>query len=233
MDFLNNEEDPKPAPQAIGQPVPAEPFPFLKLPREIRDFIYYYALVRPGTGPDVEPARICYMHHKASSRHVSDSYWGTEKSTRLFRVNRQVYGEASEVFYSAFPVHFPSTVDRAMVNDTLGVLNVGARRLVRRVGFMLLFRSIPSPFTAKDDSKNERAIEAVTKLLPNIKQVEATIAFIGHDVPDSQVMEVVKRILKILAPFKDSPGLTIRGGGIENNQRSRILNEVREALTCP
>ncbi|KAL8908066.1 MAG: hypothetical protein Q9207_001045 [Kuettlingeria erythrocarpa] len=233
MDFVNNAEDPKPAPKAVVQPVPAQPFPFLKLPREIRDFIYYHALVRPGTDPDVEPARICYMHHKASSRHVSNSYWGTEKSTRLFRVNRQVYGEASEVFYSTFPFHFPSTVDRAMVNGTLGVLNVRARRLVRRVGFMLLFRSIPSPFTAKDDSKNEGAIEAVTELLPNIKQVEATIAFIGHDVPDSQITEVVKRILKILAPLKDIPGLTIRGGGIENKQRSRILNDVREALTCP
>lgn len=206
--------------------VPTQPFPFLKLPRELRDFAYYHALLRPGTGPNVEPTRICYMHHKASSRHVSTSYWGTEKSTRLFRVNHQVYSEASEVFYSTFPFHFPSTIDTAMVNDTLKILNIRARGLVRKVGFMLLIRSIPSPYTPKDDDKNERAFEAVTRILPNITQVEATTAFIGHDVPEWQIMDVVKRILKILAPFKDIPSLTVRGAGIENNQRSRILKEV-------
>ncbi len=50
MEFVENEEALGllgPAELDVVPPVPSEPFPFLKLPREIRDSIYYYALIRP------------------------------------------------------------------------------------------------------------------------------------------------------------------------------------------
>ena len=233
MDFFENEEDQRPAQEEVTQPLPSQPFPFLKLPREIRNSIYYYALVRPGTGPIFEPARICYMHHKASSRHSSTSYWGTENSTRLFRVNHQVYSEVSEIFYSTFPFHFPQTVDIAMIHNTIrDTLPLRARRLIRKIGFMILIRGIPGPFTAKDDDEQRLAFEAVVKLLPNIQRVELSVAFVGHDVPEWQASEVVNRVLKKLGPLKDMPGLTLRGRFNENHQRARIVREVSEALGC-
>lgn len=233
MDFLENEEDKRPAQEEVIQPIPSQPFPFLKLPREIRDSIHYYALIRPGTGPYVEPAHICYMHHKASSRYTSTSYWGTEKSTRLFRVNHQFYSETSEIFYSTFQFHFPQTTDVALVNSTLrDTLPPKARRLIRKLSVTILIRGIPGPFTAKDDDKQRLAFEALGELLPNIQRVEISLAVIGHDVPEWQVIEVVNRVLEKLGPLKDMPGLALRGGLNENNQRARILREVREALGC-
>ena len=96
----------------VAPSVPSQPFPFLKLPREIRDLIYHYAPLR---GPTVTPIAISYMLWILSLT----VYWGTEKSTRLFRTNRQVSTESSEMFYSSFPFHFPQTVDIALVNATL------------------------------------------------------------------------------------------------------------------
>lgn len=227
MDFLENEEDQRPVQDEVAQVVPARSFPFLRLPREIRDFIYYFALIRPGTGPTIEPARICYMHQHASSRHVSTSYWGTEKSTRLFRVNHQIYSEASEIFFSTFPSHFPSTIDIGLVNRSLrDTLNVRAKKLIRRIGFTILIRSLQGPFTAQDDDNRQ------LNLLPNISHIEASVALIGHDVPKWQISKVVNRILRILGPLKDASELTFRGGFNVNKQRSRILEEVREALGC-
>ena len=234
MDFFDIEEDQRPAQEEVTHLVPNPSFSsFLRLPREIRDTIYYYALVRPYTGPYIEPTGICYMHHKPSSRHASKLYWGTEKSTRLFRVNHQVYSEASEIFYSTFPFHFPASIDIALINHTLrDTLNIRARTLIRKVGFMVPIRSIPYSFTPKDDDKRLLAFEAIAKLLPNIRQVEINVALVGHDAPEWQVMEVVNRVSKTFGPLKDLPGLTIYESFNTNNQRARIMKEVRELLGC-
>lgn len=236
MGYSENEEDQQPAQGQVTQPVPSQPFPFLKLPREIRDSIYYYALLRPDTGPEVGPAHICFIHHKPSSRLISPPYWGTEESTRLFRVNHQVYSEASEMFYSTFPFHFPHTINIASVHNALqDTLPPRARRLIRNLGFMILIRGNRKrrgPFTLEDDDKARLAFEAVAELLPNIQRVELGVAIVGHDVPESQVMERVNRVLKKLGPLKDMPGLTLRGFFHDNDQRARIMREIRDALGC-
>lgn len=234
MDFIENEEDRQPARAELTQPAPSHPFPLLQLPREIRDVIYYYALIRPGSGPYVDPARICYMHHSASSPHVSDSYWGTEKSTRLFRVSHQVCNEVTSVFYSTFPFHFPQTIKIAMVHATLrDTLPPRARNLITKVGFMILIRGIANRFHLERDETIRQALQAAVDLLPNVKRVELSLAIVGHDVPEWQITEVVNRAVREASPLKGLPGLSIRGGFNENNQRARIVREVREALGCP
>lgn len=134
MDFFANEEDQRPAQEVDTQPLPSQPFPFLNLPREIRNSIYYYALTNPGKRPNFEPAHICYLDYKASTCNTSASYWGAEKSTRLFRVSHQIYSEAFEMFYSTFQFHFPKTINIALVHKTLrDTLPLRARGLIRNI----------------------------------------------------------------------------------------------------
>ena len=79
--------------------MPPQPFLFLKSPREIRGIIIFLRPLPAGhwTKRDAN----AYLLHEPckSSLNFSLTYWGTEKSTRLFRVNRQVSAEALERFY--------------------------------------------------------------------------------------------------------------------------------------
>ncbi len=235
MQFLNDEEafslsclaEPD-----ISAPVISKPFPFLKLPREIRDSIYNYALIRPNTGRTVSPTHICYVDHKASAM-SSRVYWGTEKATRLFRVNRQVSHEALAIFYSSFPFYFPQWVDVGLVKATLrDTLSARARSLISSIGFMIILTNTSGPFTHSEDEKRRQALEAVVKLLPNVRRVELTLSFVGREVPDYQVKEVVTRAIRITSPLKGIAGLVLRGASNGVAQRKRIIGEVREALNC-
>jgi hypothetical protein len=169
-DFIEGEEAHQPP-----TPVPSQPFPVLKLPREIRNSIYYYALLRPRNGPSVNPTHICYFHPKVPAESASKSYWtpywGTKESTRLFLVNRQISNEALELFYSTYPFHFPQSVDVALANATLrDTLSLWARSLITRIGFMFGLLCTPGPFTVRNEEKARQAMEAVVDLLPNVKR---------------------------------------------------------------
>ncbi|KAL8883256.1 MAG: hypothetical protein Q9192_007312 [Flavoplaca navasiana] len=231
MGFIEDEEDRRHHLDDATLSTSARSFPLLRLPRELRNLVYSHALVRPGSDAYVEPIRVCYMHHKASSRHGSTSYWGTEKSTRLFRVNHQIYNEASEIFYSTFSFNFPPTMVITMVNNTLGVLTDRCRRLIRNIGFTLPFRSVTSRITSKAENRMAQTFVAAARLLPNVTQVEVSIALIGPYIPEHQTTEAVERILETMTPFKAIPVLIIRDGDDENNQHLRILKGIREALT--
>lgn len=209
-------------------PVPFQSFSFLKLPREIRNLIYHYALLRPRTGLAVNPTHICDFHHKVPAdlaiKPFWTPYWGTKKSTRLFLVNQQISNEALEVFYSTFPFHFPQSVVVALVNATLrDTSSSWARSLIVRIGFMFGLFCIPGPFTLRNEEKARQTIEAVMSLLPNVKQIVLTLTFAGHDVPEYQVKEIVARALKIASPLRGFVGLSLKGADYENAQQTQIL----------
>ena len=230
MDLFEDEEDRQHRVNGTTLSTSAPPFPFLRLPRELRDLVYSHALIRPDSGPHDEPTDICYLHHSPSSRHFSTSYWGTEKSTRLFRVNHQIYSEASEIFYATFSFYFPPIMDTTMIHDRVNILNGRCRALIRKIGFMLPFRGVTSTVTSKAENRMAQAFMAATRLLPKVTQVEVNIAIVGPYLPERQIMETVERILEILTLFKDVPRLIIRGGEVENTRPSQILKEVRQAL---
>lgn len=213
--------------------VPSQPFPFLKLPREIRNAIYYYALLRPRNGHSFNPTHICYFYPKVPADSFWTPYWGTEESTRLFLVNRQTSDEALEIFYSTFPFHFPQSVGVALVNATLrDTVSPWARSLITRISFVFGLLCTPGAFTVRDEEKARQAIEAVVDLLPNIRWVVLTLTFAGHDVPEYQEKEIVARALKIASPLRGFAGLSLEGADYEHAQRTRIMREVREALGC-
>ena len=207
-----------------------QPFPFLKLPSEIRDIIYYYAQGQLHSGSSVIPTYICYMNHNSSPPCLSSSYWGTEKSTRLFRVNRQVSAEALEVFYSTFEFHFPQTMKIESIEAIFHhTLNSMARNLMHRVGFGIVIRTVPNRFSLGDEEGWRRIIEVVTSWLPNIKRAELTFSLCGDDVPELQVNQVLARFVRIASPLKGLPYLVIRDAAKEG-QQERIMERVRREL---
>lgn len=239
MDYIEFEESlhllPPPY-QLVPSPVPSQPFAFLKLPREIRDSIYHYALLYDWTGPDVITNHCNFYRREEPFNPLihSRDYWGTEESTRLFRVNRQVSHEALELFYSTFYFHCPSTFTVALVNATIrDTLNLWARSLIRNISFhMNLLCSHRNAFTPGREEERRQSFEAAVKLLPNFKRVELTLCFIGLTVPDYKVKELVAIALRTASPLKDCTGLVLKGNTNETAQRTRIFREVREALGC-
>jgi len=98
------------------------------------------------------------------------------------------------------------------------------------IGFIFILTSTLGPFTYSKEEMRRRALEAVVKLLPNIRRVELTLAIIGREVPDYQVKGVVFRAIRIVSPLRDITSLVLRGANYTNTQRMRIIREVREAL---
>ena len=82
-----------------------------------------------------------------------------------------------------------------------------------------------------DEEERRQGIEAVMKLLPNVKRVGVTLSFVGHAIPEYQVKGLVARALRIASPLRRFDGLVLDGRN-ETTQRVRILREVREALGC-
>jgi hypothetical protein len=241
MQFIDDEEalhDVPPPPgldSAAPSSIPTPPFPFLKLPREIRDSIYYYALLRPDLGPFSPPAHVCHIHDKGSGPR-STTYWGTEKSTRLFRVNRRVSSEASEIFYSSFQFHFLQSADVGLVNATLrDTLTPRARSLIRAVGFNILLRT-SFPTDPQSTEKRRQVLAAVVELLPALEaekaRVELCLGFLGIEVPEGEERKIVDRAVWIAGPLKDVKALVLKGPENENAQRLRIVRDAREALGC-
>lgn len=97
---------------------------------------------------------------------------------------------------------------------------------------MFNIRCQPGPFTVSDEEMRGRAVEAVMGLLLNVKGVELTLCFVGLEVPEWQVKEIVGRALKIASPLRNMRGLVVRGAEDQNAQRTHILREIRQALGC-
>lgn len=149
-------------------------------------------------------------------------YWGMEKSTCLFRVNRQVSAETSEIFYSVFPFQFSQSISIKMVSAILrDTLTPYARSLTRVVMFNVNMRITQGPFPQGDEENRWRALEAVVVL-----------GFAGIGVPNSEEGHVVDRAVKILSPLRGMKALTLKGSVYDNAQRKRIVREVQESMGC-
>lgn len=138
------------------------------------------------------------------------------------------------MFYSSFLFHLLWIVKVAFVNALLrDTLSARVKSLSRNIGFMIIVRSFFGPFTHSDDEKLRQALEAVIKLLPNIRWVElSSSALVGCEVSAYQVTEVVNPAIRIASPLRGISGLVLQRASNENAQRMCILREVREAFGC-
>ncbi|EEQ84127.2 uncharacterized protein BDCG_00932 [Blastomyces dermatitidis ER-3] len=85
---------------------------FVRLPRELRDLIYFYALRPPSNRELIVKTTIESISYKRIWGNEiplvplgygnPDSWSGRKEMTSLMRVNRQLYREASEVLFSDF-----------------------------------------------------------------------------------------------------------------------------------
>src|SRR5947207_6015960 len=85
----------------------------LHLPTEIRIEILYYVLLCPVPSDSNDATKVCLGLNDfeiSVARGTDHRYWGTERMTRLLRVNHQLHAEAEEVLYTSFLFCFPPSM---------------------------------------------------------------------------------------------------------------------------
>ena len=154
-------------------PGSTQPFLFLSLPPEIRNQIYHFA-----------------------SLHTTR---GSEQSTRLFRVNRQVSIESMQVFYSTF--YFQHWIDCIFVHCVLvDTLTPWTKELITTVAFdhRIQLRVADSLETERYNDGRKKAMVTALELLPNVNKITMSLDSNGDEILDSEVPEVVQRILEFI-----------------------------------
>ncbi len=107
-----------------------KPFPFLRLPREIRDVIYGYCL-RADNVVKIRPQRRFIGKHGANPFKPPTS--------GLVGVNRQIYREAVEIMYSSNVFYFGMPSELLIFDQRIGFVN---REQVREIIFWIRFPDV-------------------------------------------------------------------------------------------
>ncbi|KAL9117781.1 MAG: hypothetical protein Q9187_005677 [Circinaria calcarea] len=107
----------------VGRNIDKPTFPFLQLPREIRDQIYLYAL-------------ICTPYANLSPQYM-DSY--RPPTPAICLVNRQLSVEANKILYSRNTVHFEVPDD---IHDCLEAIGSVNKAYVRSISIWFDYRTI-------------------------------------------------------------------------------------------
>ena len=229
MDFVASEEAQHLQPSS--HPVSNPPFAFLQLPREVRDSIYYYAILRTNAGPVVPPPLMRHIQSLQQSATASTFHWETENSTHLFCVSRQISFEARHLCYSSFPFHFPLWIDVGFVNTTIrDTLSPWARGLITKIGFTFSLWCRAAAYSASDERVQRSVAEAVLGLLPNVRSVRVVIWFVDLDVPNYEVEDAVAHALEMVIPLRKAPRLVVVGAGDQNAKQMRLLEGIRDGL---
>ncbi|KAL8830030.1 MAG: hypothetical protein Q9191_001669 [Dirinaria sp. TL-2023a] len=219
-------------------------FPFLKLPREVRYAIYRLVLT---AAPFVSTLNLeketptWWMHHPAWDPDVSKTYLGSEKSTRLFRVNRQIAAEAMDVFYSSFIFNYslPLTYDSKRTASLFRrILSMRVRSLIKKLVLEpTIFMNLnPKKHSTNLVEREKQCIVEVLHWLPNVTHVE--LDFWLHRAPAAKhdASAIVAQVVEIMMPLRKVPTLIIRSfwrTPKSDDQVTRILTGVREALGRP
>ncbi|KAF2491920.1 hypothetical protein BU16DRAFT_98141 [Lophium mytilinum] len=90
------------ASQSLDRDVPLRSR-FLELPTELRLRIYFFSFVDPDIGRRpkyIQRSEVAILSDEFLRNRPG--FWGTEKMTRILRVNKQIHDEALEVLYKEF-----------------------------------------------------------------------------------------------------------------------------------
>ncbi|MCJ1366011.1 hypothetical protein MMC16_005136 [Acarospora aff. strigata] len=200
---------------------------FMTLPLELRQEVYYYALLGPpsyGIPQD-------FIHIETAGSKIYDTYyWGSEQMTRLLRVNRQIHHEAEEVLYTRFQFGFPLYVRTQLVHDVLDPLSARARSLIRRVGLYIVLRTFPGPGAKQAAPLWKDAFALLVRLLPGLREAKLAIGFVGGDVPESQRGQVVELALRIASPLRNIEELKVSAVSDYEGQRLETIRDIVERI---
>lgn len=236
LELRRRAEASEPSPELdIAAPIPTKPFPFLQLPREIRDLICYFALTRPLTPLTISPENIyCYSGSDVCIGKNQAPLWDKAKPYRLFRVNRQFGAEALEVLYSKFPIQFTHPLQTPLINIALrDNISLKHKSLVKSVGFTIGVTTIENSWYIHQGEEIRHEVEDVLKWLPNLRRVDLAFKLDSRVPRESEVKNVVDRLVQILSPLRNVAGVTLhRGSSARIDQLLHIVMEVRKALGC-
>lgn len=234
LEIVGHAEAQKPSPMLdVAAPISIDPFPFFQLPREIRDLIYYFALLRSDSKLTIKPENFyCYSESDVWPHKDPAPVWDRGRPARLFRVNRQFSAEASKVFYARFPVQFKHTIPAPPIDfafpDNMSFRN---RRYVKSVGFTIMVMISSSPISFSEEEKVRQDFEDALNWLPYIRRVDLVFEMCGDYPQDLRIKDIVDRLVQILSSLRDVAELTLhRGSSVRTSQQKRILEEMRKAL---
>ena len=209
-------------------------YSFLKLPLELRNLVYHYALIHPDGTRDGQANDNCYFYPSRLSRYDITQYWGTEASTRLFRVNRQISTEAIHLLYTTFIFNFiPYLFNEGVsaLDARLCWLGAEKRHLIRKVAFVMMYHVDCTSDNISVEIFWRRWIETVMRHLPNMERVRFYIDFTGHNFNDSDIEQVVSRIMRRASPLQGIPcHLTLVCNGEKTKPLGRIMMNLAERL---
>ena len=218
-------------------------FPFFLLPRELRDEIYYFTLLSINPVP-LKPILLdntIHIQKKVSCEPTERKFIsaGTEASTRLFRVCRQISDEALQVFYSAFNFQIcdctTNEVLTRMLRDTLTPI---ARSRIRYVTFYV-DNPLPPGFPSVTQMLWEywaRNIETMLQLLPQLRsphcrQVKVIFGFGGTGMAENLEPLIVEFALRVLGCLDRVEKLTVEASIVDNEngeQMKKVYQQIEK-----
>ncbi|KAF1980630.1 hypothetical protein K402DRAFT_399261 [Aulographum hederae CBS 113979] len=140
----------------------AKPFPFFKLPAELRNQIYEYALIDPNYGTHIVSKKFSYRHNVLRGIPRPKPYNGPvcKLTTTLLRVSKQIHSEAAGLLYAS-PISFDSFT---ALHDFATYIGAGHRAMLKTLTIELGPRLMPS--------RKGKAFEAIAMLAQGGVNVE-------------------------------------------------------------
>lgn len=224
----------KTTPRPISLPAPSPSTSrFFSLPLELRIQIYYYALLHPREGTPISPDNIHVICRKGNRYDYGwrSDWWGSERMTRLLRVNAQIYYEATEVLYTRFTFLF--NCHMSTVRTFLDPFSPRVCSLVRWLS-LLLTLDMRSLDLAQDRGKklydgNPFAVLALR--LPDLRGVNLLVSFVGDHPSDTLRDYLVEQALNYARPFRRVPSLVLENDDeVGWPHRAEVVQRCRERI---
>lgn len=224
-------------PQRLGLIPSRGSIGLLSLPTEIRLRIFCFAL-KSGEDNPLNPFwqqnvrfswdGLVIRSHRDGRDGRDEDYWGTERMTRLLRVNRQIHVEAEGVLYGDLTVAWPSGACACIVPLFLAKRSDRVPQIVRRLN-VALFQVIDKgdDELAKGRKRTQAFYQSLVAALPALTFVQLSVAFLGADVDESTRGHVVENIVRMAAVFRGVDHLEL--WYVERPRMEQRVEMVREA----
>ncbi len=205
---------------------------FFRLPLELRQEIYFYALqLDPAVRdmhPEIGPA-VVYVDGYRTSVSEEWIYWGTERMTRLLRANRQIYHEATPVLYTRFTFAFTMPV---LIRSFFEVVPRNSCAQIRcvSVSYIVDLRFLePNIFSINKDGGRFDMFKLLLDL-PSLKRVTLALHFVSAEL-DRVVRDfAVDRLVECIDHFHRIDAAVIMSYFLPSLQCAQVIRAVMDKI---